>query len=106
MRSATEQCGLFLSLLAMLSLCSPLCAFGQGQQPLVTIDFEQFSAPVNLFGQSPLTVGAATFTSNPLQGGDLASGLMRNQGTWSVDQSNVFAAVWNVPQSPSQPFRR
>lgn len=81
----------------------PLLVLAQGQQPLVTINFEQFSAPVNQWGQSPLTVGAATFTSNSLQGGALGSGLLRNQGIWSVDQTNVFSAVWGVPQFPAQP---
>src|SRR5271165_3701284 len=99
--SSTALVGRILFTLVFLSLWLPLSAFGQGQQPTVRIDFEQFSAPVNRFtGAQSVTVGAATFSSVSLQGGYLISGLLRNQGLWSVDQTNAFAAVWLVLQLP------
>ena len=97
---STPAIWIFLSGLIFVSLCCPLLTFAQGQQPPVQIDFEQFSAPVNQFGgQASLTVGSATFIS----GGGFGGGLMRNQGFWSVDESNVFGTWFGVPESPQQP---
>lgn len=90
--------------LVFLWLWSPISCFAQGQQPTVLINFEQFSAPVPTNSQygvlaPPLTVGAATFTLNNGCGG----GVLRNQGFWSVDQSNVFGACFGIPESPQHP---
>lgn len=99
-RGSNPAIWIFLSGLIFVSLCCPLLTFAQGQQPLVQIDFEQFSAPVNQFGgQASLTVGSATFIS----GGGFGGGLMRNQEFWSVDESNVFGTWFGVPESPQQP---
>jgi hypothetical protein len=83
----------------LLSLWSPLSAFGQGQQPIVLIDFEQFTAPVDWWFGPPgqvLTVGSATFTST-------TGGLVHNQALWSVDQTNVFMVEWAIPQLRNPP---
>jgi len=61
----------------------PLLAMAQGQQPPVTIDFEQFSAPVDQSDQvTTLNAGSATF---------MGSGVFHNYQTWSLDQTHVFA---------------
>lgn len=67
--------------LVFLSLCSPLLAFGQGRQPEVLINFEQFSAspdPLNptwfMWPEPPLTIGSAMFA------GGNAVALLRNEG--------------------------
>ena len=73
-----------------------LCA--QGQQPAVLIDFDQLTAPVDLWFGLPgqtLTVGSATFSSE-------LGGLLRNQALWSVDHTNVFMAEWALPQLRNQ----
>jgi pimeloyl-ACP methyl ester carboxylesterase len=77
---------------AVFCFSMPLLVLAQGQQPPVLIDFEQFSAPVDQWGPpSTLNVGSATF---------LGWGLLRNQTTWSLDQTNVFVNPWPTLDSP------
>jgi len=91
-------------LIAFFSILLPLLGFAQRQQPTVLIDFEQFTAPVAGYDQSgvpnPLTVGAATFTAT---WGGWEDGVLRNQGFWSVDESNVFGTSYGIPELPQQP---
>jgi pimeloyl-ACP methyl ester carboxylesterase len=88
--------------LVFLSLCSPLLAFGQGRQPEVLINFEQFSAspdPLNptwfMWPEPPLTIGSAMFA------GGNAVALLRNEGFFPVDQSNVLFFPVSVPRLPT-----
>lgn len=81
-----------------ISIFSPLLGFAQqGQQPPVLITFEQFSAPSISqngelpWGLPPFSVGSATFVNGAL---------VRNQGLWSVDWTNVMGFESSIPMLP------
>ena len=78
-------------------ILAPLAGFAQGgQRPPVEINFDQLSGQTNpqvFLGIFRLTVGSATFLFRD-------GGILRNQGTFPVDPTNVLF-LWGA--TPSRP---